>query len=160
MSLAGQGFHQSFANVQVNIVFQNLAGGYATKLATIMRSATPPDVVELDTAETGGFASRGALANITADKATFANSSTWRDVLTTSCTLNGDLFCVPYYAVQHNGSIIGGSDLAIPATAQHRSWAEAWIKAFTSSAAEQIFANDGRSAADGYVLLANTTSIS
>lgn len=157
--LATNKFNQTYPNVKITVTFQNWSSGYAAKAEAAIQSTTPPDVVELGTTETGGFISQGSLSDITADKATFDNSSTWQDVLAQSCTSNGKLFCVPYYAAKHDGVIVGGSDLAIPATSRHRLWAAAWIKAFTSNATEQMFAQKGSGAPDGYTYLANTTSI-
>ncbi|WP_323747000.1 extracellular solute-binding protein [Catenulispora pinisilvae] len=157
--LAANKFDQAYPNVKITVAFQNWSSGYAAKAEAAIQSTTPPDVVELGTTETGGIISQGSLSDITADKATFDNSSTWQDVLAQSCTSNGKLFCVPYYAAKHDGVIVGGSDLAIPATSQHRLWAEAWIKAFTSDATEQMFAQKGSGAPGGFTYLANTTSI-
>jgi N,N'-diacetylchitobiose transport system substrate-binding protein len=46
---------------------------------------------------------------------------------------------------------MGGSDLAIPAKSNHKDWAKAWIRAYTSAANQQSFVDGG--------FMANTTKI-
>src|SRR5260370_32508010 len=44
------------------------------------------------------YASVGALQDISSKKGGFENSGTWLQSLTDSCTFQGKLYCVPYYA--------------------------------------------------------------
>ena len=48
-------------------------------------------------------------------------------------------------------AFMGGSDLAIPAKSNHKDWAKAWIRAYTSAANQQSFVDGG--------FMANTTKI-
>lgn len=69
-----------------------------TKLDTAFAGSSPPDVVELGNTLVAKYSTAGALADITAKKGGFENSSSWLQSLTDSCMVNGKLYCVPYYA--------------------------------------------------------------
>ncbi|MBW8804711.1 MAG: extracellular solute-binding protein [Catenulisporales bacterium] len=151
-------FHQTYPKVSVKVAYLPW-DTLAPKLSTSLASNTPPDVMEVSTTFSSKLIAAGRLKDLTADKATFDNSSTWREVLTNSCTANGRLFCVPYFAAKRDGTILGGSDLAIPAAARHPEWSRAWIKAFTSTAVERQFAAVGKSSGASVTVLANSTAI-
>jgi len=89
-------FNTKFPNVKVDVQYQTWAD-HLTKLDAAL-AATPPDVVELGNTETTKYMASGALADITADKGKFDNSSTWLKGLADSVTYDGKLFGVPYYA--------------------------------------------------------------
>ena len=90
-------FKAKYPNVTVNVELQQW-GDIGTKLDTAFAGSTPPDVVELGNTLVAKYAAAGALEDITGKKSTFENSGTWLQSLTDSCTLNGKLYCVPYYA--------------------------------------------------------------
>ncbi len=90
-------FKTRYPNVTVNIEIQQW-GDIGTKLDTAYAGSTPPDVVELGNTLVAKYAAAGALEDITGKKGTFENSGTWLQSLTDSCTVNGKLYCVPYYA--------------------------------------------------------------
>ena len=90
-------FKAKYPNVTVNVEIQQW-GDIGTKLDTAFGGSTPPDVVELGNTLVAKYAAAGALEDITGKRPTFENSGTWLQSLTDSCTLNGKLYCVPYYA--------------------------------------------------------------
>ena len=90
-------FKTKYPNVTVNVEIQQW-GDIGTKLDTAYAGSAPPDVVELGNTLVAKYAAAGALEDISGKKATFENSSTWLQSLTDSCTVNGKLYCVPYYA--------------------------------------------------------------
>ena len=90
-------FNAKYPNVKVNVEIQNW-GDIGTKLDTAYAGSAPPDVVELGNTLVAKYAAAGALEDISGKKSSFDNSGTWLQSLTDSCTVNGKLYCVPYYA--------------------------------------------------------------
>jgi N,N'-diacetylchitobiose transport system substrate-binding protein len=90
-------FKVKYPNVTVKVEIQQW-GDIGTKLDTAFGGSTPPDVVELGNTLVAKYAAAGALEDITGKKTSFDNASTWLQSLTDSCTVNGKLYCVPYYA--------------------------------------------------------------
>src|SRR5437899_5798088 len=90
-------FKAKYPNVTVNVELQQW-GDIGTKLDTAFAGSTPPDVVELGNTLVAKYAAAGALEDIGGKKSSFDNSGTWLQSLTDSCTVNGKLYCVPYYA--------------------------------------------------------------
>src|SRR6266567_4789544 len=90
-------FKAKYPNVTVKVELQQW-GDIGTKLDTAYAGSTPPDVVELGNTLVAKYAAAGALEDIGGKKSSFDNSSTWLQSLTDSCTVNGKLYCVPYYA--------------------------------------------------------------
>ena len=90
-------FKAKYPNVTVNVEIQQWSD-VTTKLDTAFTGNTPPDVMELGNTLVAKYAANGALADITGKKSSFENSGTWLQSLTDSCTFEGKLYCVPYYA--------------------------------------------------------------
>ena len=90
-------FKAKYPNVTVNVEIQQWSD-VTTKLDTAFAGSTPPDVMELGNTLVAKYAANGALADITGKKSGFENSGTWLQSLTDSCTFEGKLYCVPYYA--------------------------------------------------------------
>ena len=90
-------FKAKYPNVTVKVEIQQW-GDIGTKLDSAYAGSTPPDVVELGNTLVAKYAAAGALKDITGNKSSFDNSSTWLQSLTDSCTLTSKLYCVPYYA--------------------------------------------------------------
>src|SRR6184192_1056091 len=90
-------FKAKYPKVTVNVEIQQW-GDISTKLDTGFAGSTPPDVVELGNTMVAKYAAAGALEDISGKKSSFDNSGTWLQSLTDSCTLNGKLYCAPYYA--------------------------------------------------------------
>jgi N,N'-diacetylchitobiose transport system substrate-binding protein len=92
-----QDFKAKYPNVTVNVEIQQWSD-VTTKLDTAFGGSAPPDVMELGNTLVAKYAAVGALADISGKKSNFENSGTWLQSLTDSCTFNGKLYCVPYYA--------------------------------------------------------------
>jgi N,N'-diacetylchitobiose transport system substrate-binding protein len=90
-------FKAKYPNVTVNVEIQQWSD-VTTKLDTAFAGSAPPDVMELGNTLVAKYAAAGALNDITSQKAGFENSGTWLQSLTDSCTYQGKLYCVPYYA--------------------------------------------------------------
>src|SRR6059058_3021692 len=90
-------FKAKYPKVTVNVQIQQWSD-VTTKLDTAFGGSAPPDVMELGNTLVAKYASAGALANISGKKSDFENSGTWLQSLTDSCTYQGKLYCVPYYA--------------------------------------------------------------
>src|SRR5438067_4878557 len=90
-------FKAKYPNVTVNVELQQW-GDIGTKLDTAYAGSNPPDVIELGNTLVAKYAAADALENISSKKSSFDNSNTWLQSLTDSCTVNGKLYCVPYYA--------------------------------------------------------------
>jgi N,N'-diacetylchitobiose transport system substrate-binding protein len=90
-------FKAAHPNTKVKVEIQQWSN-ITTKLDTAYAGSNPPDVVELGNTLVAKYASAGALANLGPKQSSFENSSSWLKSLTESCTLNGKLYCVPYYA--------------------------------------------------------------
>jgi N,N'-diacetylchitobiose transport system substrate-binding protein len=97
VSAANRQFESAHAGVKVDVQIQTW-GDHLTKLDAALAGGRAPDVVELGNTETTKYMAAGALANITANRGSIPNSRNWLQALTQSCTYQGRLFCVPYYA--------------------------------------------------------------
>ena len=90
-------FKAAHPNTTVKVEIQQWSN-VTTKLDTAYAGSNPPDVVELGNTLVAKYASAGALKDVGSKQSSFENSSTWLKSLTESCTFNGKLYCVPYYA--------------------------------------------------------------
>jgi N,N'-diacetylchitobiose transport system substrate-binding protein len=90
-------FKLKHPNVTVNVEIQQWSD-VTTKLDTAFAGSAPPDVMELGNTLVAKYASAGALQDISGKKSSFDNSGAWLQSLTDSCTYQGKLYCVPYYA--------------------------------------------------------------
>ena len=97
VSAANRAFEAAHPDTNVKVEIQTW-GDHLTKLDAALAGGRAPDVIELGNTETTKYMAAGALANITSSKARFPNNKTWLKALTGSCTYQGRLFCVPYYA--------------------------------------------------------------
>ncbi len=79
----------------VKVEYQQWANRY-TRLDTALAGSDAPDVVELGNTDMPKYVFNGAFAEI--DKSRFENSGTWLTGLADPCTLDGKVYCVPYYA--------------------------------------------------------------
>jgi N,N'-diacetylchitobiose transport system substrate-binding protein len=88
-------FADKYPNVKVNVQYQQW-GDKTTKLDASLGGSEFPDVVELGNTETMTYILNGALAEV--DPAQYDNSDTWIGGLVDTCTFEGKMYCVPYYA--------------------------------------------------------------
>ncbi|MEE1938846.1 sugar ABC transporter substrate-binding protein [Streptomyces sp. TRM 70361] len=88
-------FKKKYPKVKVDIQYQQW-GDKAKKLDAALGGSKFPDVVELGNTETMTYILNGALAEIDPEK--YDNSDTWIQGLKDTCSYEGKLYCVPYYA--------------------------------------------------------------
>ncbi|MFF8956782.1 sugar transporter [Streptomyces sp. NPDC014894] len=93
---ANDEFKTKYPKVNVKVQYQ-LWADKTKKLDAALSGDSFPDVVELGNTETMTYILNGALAPIK-DEKKYDNSDTWIKGLKDTCTYEGDLFCVPYYA--------------------------------------------------------------
>ena len=98
VSQATQRFEQQ-TGAKVNVEWQQWSN-YTTKLdSTFSGSSGIPDVVELGNTQMSSYIAAGAFKDLTSEKASIPNSSTWLKGLELSTTSpDGKLYGVPYYA--------------------------------------------------------------
>lgn len=120
---ANAAFAKVYPNVKVTVAYQAWTD-HLTKFDAAAQAHTAPDVIEFGNSETAQYIAAGALSDLTADTGQFENSGTWLDGLTQSCTMNGKLFCVPYYAaaraVAYRKDIFADAGITAPPT----TWAD------------------------------------
>ena len=88
---------QKDTGATVNVQYQ----GWLThlqKFDATLAGGNTPDVIEMGNSEMTKYMAAGAFQDLTADRATFPNSSTWLAGLAASCRYNGKLYGIPYYA--------------------------------------------------------------
>ncbi|MCZ4120169.1 extracellular solute-binding protein [Streptomyces sp. H39-S7] len=88
-------FKAKYPNVTVKVQYQQWSDK-VQKLDAALSGSSAPDVVELGNTETMTYILNGALAEV--DKTKFENSATWIKGLEDTCSYQGKLYCVPYYA--------------------------------------------------------------
>jgi N,N'-diacetylchitobiose transport system substrate-binding protein len=81
--------------VNVSVQYQQWTT-HLTKFDAALAGNNAPDVIEMGNSETAKYMQAGAFAKVTAKN--FPNSRKWLSGLKQSCTFNGKLLCVPYYA--------------------------------------------------------------
>jgi N,N'-diacetylchitobiose transport system substrate-binding protein len=97
VAAANSQFQSAHPGVGVNVQYQ----GWPThlqKFDATLAGGNTPDVIEMGNTEMTKYMAAGAFQDLTADKSSFANSSTWLAGLAASGRFNGHLYGVPYYA--------------------------------------------------------------
>jgi N,N'-diacetylchitobiose transport system substrate-binding protein len=97
VNAANSAFAARHRDVEVDVQYQTW-GDHLTKFDAAIAGGNAPDVIEFGNSETTRYMAGRLLQDLTGVKRTFPNSSTWLKGLTDSCTYNGRLYCVPYYA--------------------------------------------------------------
>ncbi|OAH13555.1 sugar ABC transporter substrate-binding protein [Streptomyces jeddahensis] len=92
---ANTAFSKKYPGVKVNVQYQQWADK-TKKLDAALAGDKFPDVVELGNTETMTYILNGALGEI--DPKKYDNSDTWIKGLKDTCSYEGKLYCVPYYA--------------------------------------------------------------
>ena len=90
-------FKARHRDVDVDVQYQGW-GDHLTKFDAALAGGTAPDVVEFGNTETTRYMANRLLQDLTTQTKSFQNSKTWLKALKDSCTYNGRLYCVPYYA--------------------------------------------------------------
>jgi N,N'-diacetylchitobiose transport system substrate-binding protein len=90
-------FKAKHSDVDVDVQYQSW-GDHLTKFDAALAGGTAPDVIELGNTETTRYMASKLLQDLTTQAKSFPNHKTWLKALKDSCTYNGRLYCVPYYA--------------------------------------------------------------
>jgi N,N'-diacetylchitobiose transport system substrate-binding protein len=88
-------FKAQHPSVDVEVQYQSW-GDHLQKFDATLAAGSPPDVIELGNTETTKYMAAGAFSALKAQN--YPNSRTWLSALKQSCTYNGKLYCIPYYA--------------------------------------------------------------
>ena len=95
VAAATRSFQAKHPGVNVDVQYQQWTT-HLTKFDAALAGNNAPDVIEMGNSETAKYMAAGAFAPIKAKA--YPNSSKWLAGLKSSCTYNGKLLCVPYYA--------------------------------------------------------------
>jgi N,N'-diacetylchitobiose transport system substrate-binding protein len=90
-------FKQDHPGWNVTVQYQNWPD-HLQKFDATLAANTAPDVIEMGNTEMTKYMAAGAFADLTAKKASFANSANWLKGLAASGVFNGKTYGVPYYA--------------------------------------------------------------
>jgi len=97
VAAANQQFQSTHPGWTVDVQYQTW-GDHLGKFDATLAAGNVPDVIEMGNTEMTKYMAAGAFADLTSQKSSFPNSSTWLAGLTASASFNGRLFGVPYYA--------------------------------------------------------------
>jgi N,N'-diacetylchitobiose transport system substrate-binding protein len=97
VAAANREFEREHPNANVTVQYQTWPD-HLGKFDATLAGGNAPDVIEMGNTEMTKYMAAGAFANLTADRASFANSRNWLQGLAAASTFNGRLFGVPYYA--------------------------------------------------------------
>src|ERR671932_1600565 len=95
VALANRNFKAQHPDVDVDVQYQTW-GTHLTKFDAALAGGDAPDVIELGNTEMTKYMAAGAFKPLA--QSAFPNNKTWLQGLKGSCTYNGKLFGVPYYA--------------------------------------------------------------
>jgi N,N'-diacetylchitobiose transport system substrate-binding protein len=95
ITAANSAFKQQHPGVDIDIQYQSW-NSLLAKFDAALAANDAPDVIELGNTQVTKYMAAGAFSAIKAKN--YPNSSTWLSGLKASCTYNGKLYCVPYYA--------------------------------------------------------------
>src|SRR5438105_5203920 len=95
VSAANAAFKAKHPDVSVNVEYQTW-GSHLTKFDASLTGGGGPDVIELGNTEMTKYMAAGAFTQLAASN--YPNYRTWLQGLKSSCTYNGHLYGVPYYA--------------------------------------------------------------
>jgi N,N'-diacetylchitobiose transport system substrate-binding protein len=90
-------FKQEHPGWNVTVQYQNWPD-HLQKFDATLAANTAPDVIEMGNTEMTKYMAAGAFADLSAKKASFANSANWLKGLAASGVFNGKTYGVPYYA--------------------------------------------------------------
>lgn len=83
-------------HAKVDVEYQQWANRDTRLDAAIAGKSSGPDVVEMGNTDMPSYVFDGGFVPV--DKSKFENSSSWLTGLSDPCTLDGTVYCVPYYA--------------------------------------------------------------
>jgi N,N'-diacetylchitobiose transport system substrate-binding protein len=112
-------FQNAHPGVGVNVQYQSWPT-HLQKFDATLAGGNAPDVIEMGNTEMTKYMAAGAFQDLTADKGTFANSSTWLAGLAASGRYNGHVYGVPYYAgsrvVTYRTDLFKKAGIKVPTT--------------------------------------------
>src|ERR1700758_500146 len=116
---ANQQFQSDHPGWTVDVQYQQWPT-HLQKFDATLAGGNTPDVIEMGNTEMTKYMAAGAFQDLTADKSTFANSSTWLSGLAASGRYNGHLYGVPYYAgsrvVTYRTDLFKKAGIKVPST--------------------------------------------
>ncbi|MFD8820967.1 extracellular solute-binding protein [Streptomyces sp. NPDC059605] len=95
VSAANARFAKQHPGVKVDVQYQQWTTKNQ-KLDAVLAGRNVPDVVEMGNSETTNYLVNGAFAPL--DPKSFDRSDQWLPALADACRLDGETYCVPYYA--------------------------------------------------------------
>ena len=90
-------FQKQHPGVNVDVQYQTW-GDHLKKFDATLAGGDAPDVIEMGNTEMTKYMAAGAFQDLSSQKSSFPNSSTWLQGLAAAGVYNGKLFGVPYYA--------------------------------------------------------------
>ena len=119
VAAASQQFQSDHPGVGVNVQYQTWPT-HLQKFDATLAGGNAPDVIEMGNTEMTKYMAAGAFQDLTADKGTFANASTWLAGLAASGRYNGHVYGVPYYAgsrvVTYRTDLFKKAGIKVPTT--------------------------------------------
>src|SRR6187200_2404271 len=116
---ANAAFQKDHPGVAVNVQYQTW-GNHLQKFDATLAGGNAPDVIEMGNTEMTKYMAAGAFQDLSADKGSLPNSSTWLEGLAASGRLGGKLYGVPYYAgsrvVTYRTDLFKKAGIKAPAT--------------------------------------------
>ncbi|MEW2544749.1 extracellular solute-binding protein [Streptomyces sp. NPDC047002] len=110
-------FEKAHPGMKVDVQIQQW-DGVATKITTALAGGNPPDIVEMGNTQTPLQTYSGGLADLTADKASFAGSDSWLTGLSGPSQFGGKLYAVPLYGgtkvVMYNKKMFADAGITPP----------------------------------------------
>jgi N,N'-diacetylchitobiose transport system substrate-binding protein len=94
---ATEQFQREHAGVAVDVQFQEW-GNHLQKFDATLAGGNAPDVIEMGNTEMAKYMVAGGFQDLTSDRTSFANSSTWLAGLAAQGRLGSKVYGVPYYA--------------------------------------------------------------
>jgi N,N'-diacetylchitobiose transport system substrate-binding protein len=94
---ANAAFQREHPGVAVNVQYQTW-GNHLQKFDASLAGGSAPDVIEMGNTEMTKYMAAGAFQDLSSDRASIPNSSTWLEGLAASGRFGGKLYGVPYYA--------------------------------------------------------------
>jgi N,N'-diacetylchitobiose transport system substrate-binding protein len=94
---ANAAFQREHPGVAVNVQYQTW-GNNLQKFDAALAGGNAPDVIELGNTQMTKYMAAGAFQDLSSERASLPNSSTWLEGLAASGRYGGKLYGVPYYA--------------------------------------------------------------
>ena len=116
---ANAAFQKDHPGVAVNVQYQTW-GNHLQKFDATLAGGSTPDVIEMGNTEMTKYRAAGAFQDLTSEKGSIPNSSTWLEGLAASGRYSGKLYGVPYYAgsrvVTYRTDLFKKAGIKVPTT--------------------------------------------